>query len=86
MQAPQQSEPLKPKCRDMHKVERKETVYSICRMYGITEEELLAANPEIVNKKLKKGKRYYFKVRAYRTVNGKKVYSSYSAVKSVRVK
>ena len=56
VQAPQQSEPLKPKCRDMHKVERKETVYSICRMYGITEEELIAANPEIKNKKLKKGK------------------------------
>ena len=52
----QQSEGLKPNCRDMHKVERKETVYSISRMYGITEEELIAANPEIRNKKLKKGK------------------------------
>ena len=49
-------EPLKPKCRDMHKIQRKETVYSISRMYGITEEELIAANPEIKNKKLKKGK------------------------------
>ena len=56
VQTPQQSEPLKPKCRDMHKVERKETVYSISRMYGITEDELLAANPEIKDKKLKKGK------------------------------
>ena len=51
-----EDEPLKPKCRDMHRVEKKETVYSISRMYGITEDELLAANPEIVNKKLKKGK------------------------------
>ncbi len=50
------NEPLKPKCRDMHKIARKETVYSISRMYGITEEELLAANPEIKNKKLKRGK------------------------------
>lgn len=49
-------ESLKPKCRDMHKVQRKETVYSISRMYGITEEELIAANPEIKDKKLKKGK------------------------------
>ena len=49
-------ESLKPKCRDMHKIQRKETVYSISRMYGITEEELIAANPEIKNKKLKKGK------------------------------
>ena len=50
------NEPLKPKCRDMHKVERKETVFSISRKYGITEDELIAANPEIKGKKLKKGK------------------------------
>jgi hypothetical protein len=35
---------------------------------------------------LKSGKTYYYKVRAYRNVNGKKVYGSYSAVKSVKVK
>lgn len=38
------------------------------------------------NKKLKSKKKYYYKVRAYRTVNGKKYYSSYSAIKSVKVK
>ena len=38
------------------------------------------------NKKLKKKKTYYYKVRAYRTVNGKKVYSSYSSVAKVKIK
>ena len=41
--------------KDMHKVERKETIYSISREYGITEEELIAANPELKNGKLKRG-------------------------------
>lgn len=45
---------VKPKCRDMHKVGKKETIYSISRQYGISESELLAANPEI-KKGLKKG-------------------------------
>ena len=50
------SEPLKPNCRDMHRVQRKETIYSISKLYGITEEELIAANPELRTKKLKRGK------------------------------
>lgn len=41
--------------KDMHKVERKETIYSISREYGITEEELIAANPELKTGKLKRG-------------------------------
>ena len=47
---------VKPRCRDMHKVGRRETVYSISREYGITEEELIAANPELKGKsKIKRG-------------------------------
>ncbi|MBR2302159.1 MAG: LysM peptidoglycan-binding domain-containing protein [Bacteroidaceae bacterium] len=42
--------------RTTHKVERKETIYSIARKYGITEEQLKKANPqeELHKKKLKK--------------------------------
>lgn len=39
-----------------------------------------------VNKKLKKGKTYYYKVRAYKTVSKKKIYGNFSTVKSVKVK
>lgn len=41
--------------KEMHKVERKETIFSICQEYGITQEELLAMNPELKNGKLRKG-------------------------------
>jgi len=35
-------------------------------------------------KKMKRGRKYYFKIRAYRTVNGKRIYGPYSSVKSLR--
>lgn len=38
-----------------------------------------------VNKNLKKGQNYYYKVKAYRAVDGKTVYGAYSSVKKVRV-
>lgn len=43
--------------RDMHKVKRKETIYSIARDYGITVDELIRANPEMATPDyvLKKG-------------------------------
>ena len=37
-----------------HKVERKESVESICQLYGITKEELIKANPELKEQKLKR--------------------------------
>ncbi len=38
------------------------------------------------NKKLKKNKKYFYKVRAYRTVKGKTIYGAFSAKKSVSIK
>jgi len=35
---------------------------------------------------LKKNKKYYFKIRTYRNVDGKKIYSSYSSIKSIKIK
>lgn len=48
--------PVESRCRDMHKVKRKETIFSISREYGISEAELIAANPELKGEpKIKKG-------------------------------
>ena len=38
------------------------------------------------DKKLKRGKTCYYKVRAYSKVNGKKLYGGFSAVKKITVK
>lgn len=55
--APEPQGIAKSDCKEMHKVGRKETVYGIARQYGITEDELKAANPEMKapDFKLKKG-------------------------------
>lgn len=38
---------IQSRCKDMHKVKRRETIFSVSREYGITEQELIAANPEL---------------------------------------
>ncbi|MDE6761344.1 MAG: glycoside hydrolase family 5 protein [Lachnospiraceae bacterium] len=63
--------------------------YQIC--YG-TSKNFAKAKKKTVKKtvytltKLKKGKTYYIKVRAYKKQNGKTYYSTYSKVKKVKVK
>lgn len=46
----------------------------------------LKADKVKYSKKLTKGKKYYFKVRAYKKAGGKTVYGSFSFVKSVKIK
>ena len=46
--------PVQSRCKEMHKVSRKETVFSVSREYGISEQELIAANPEL-KEGMKKG-------------------------------
>lgn len=48
--------PVQSNCKEMHRVKRKETIFSISREYGITTAELIAANPELNNQSdIKKG-------------------------------
>ena len=51
-------------------------------------EQVNVAKPKSVSLKTIKAakKKYYVRVRTYKTVNGKKVYSSWSKVKSVKTK
>lgn len=42
-------------CKQTHLVQKKETIYGIAHQYGITEDELIAANPILSKGKLKKG-------------------------------
>lgn len=62
--------------------------YSTSKKFTKKTTKSVTVNGTSVNKKiagLKKGK-YFVRVRAFDTVNGKKVYSKYTAVKSVKVK
>ena len=44
-----------PLCKMLYEVKKKETLYSISQAFGLTVDELIAANPPLKDKKLKKG-------------------------------
>lgn len=46
--------PVQSRCKEMHKVKRRETIFSVSREYGISEQELIDANPEL-KKGMKRG-------------------------------
>lgn len=51
-----QQQGVESRCREMHRVKKKETLFSISRQYGISQQQLIAANPELRGSdKLKKG-------------------------------
>ena len=52
--------------------------------YVCVKKNLKAA--KYTDKKLKKGKTYYYKVRAYKKVSGKTITGAYSAIRKVKVK
>ncbi len=47
--------PVQSRCREMHKVQKKESLFSISRQYGVTEADIIAANPELKSGNVKKG-------------------------------
>ncbi len=49
----------RPKYKATHEVQKKETIYAISRQYGISEAELIEANPQLKKNKLKKGEIIY---------------------------
>ena len=49
-------------------------------------EKLTAAKTAVTVSKLKSGKKHYVRLRAYKLVNGQKVYSEWGKVKKVKVK
>ena len=49
------STPNRPRYKTLHEVQKKETLYSISRQYGITVDQLVEANPDLKKTKLKKG-------------------------------
>lgn len=63
-------------------------IYEASRKNGTFKKvKKLGAGKSAFTKKYQKGnKKYYYKMRSYKIVNGKKIYSSYSPVKSGKVK
>lgn len=62
------------------------TVYQSVKKNSSYKTVQTARSVSFYSRQLKKAKTYYFKVRAYRTVNGKKIYGAYSSIASCKVK
>ena len=54
--------------------------------YSVIKTVTKQSTVKYTNKKLKSKKTYYYKVRAYKKVNGKLVYGSYSKIVKIKAK
>lgn len=61
-------------------------VYRATSKKGTYRAIVTVKKPMYVNKGLKKGKKYYYKVLPYRNVNGKKIKGTYSTVKAIIIR
>lgn len=61
-------------------------IYSMSGKKGTYKKIAVCKGNKYTNKKLSGKKTYYYKVRAYKTMNGKKYYSSWSNVKKITLK
>ncbi|MGN0468229.1 MAG: leucine-rich repeat protein [Acutalibacteraceae bacterium] len=62
------------------------TVYYSTSKNGTYKKLATTTGTSYTNKKLSSGKTYYFKVAAYKTVDGKNIYGAYSSVKYAKIK
>lgn len=61
-------------------------VYMATSKYGTYKLVGTTTSSSYTKSNLTKGKTYYFKVRAYRSVSGKMIYGNYSTVKYIKCK
>ena len=60
--------------------------YKKVKTVTVTKKNKKKKTLSLIQKKLKKKKTYYYKIRYYKKLNGRNVYSEFSAVKKVKIK
>lgn len=63
-----------------------EVQYALNKKFTKQKKSKLVTKPKLTVKKLKKGKTYYFRVRAYKINHGKKVYGKWTSIKKVKIR
>lgn len=74
------------KWKNLSKADGYQIQYALNKKFQKAKVKNVKKVSKAVIKKLKSGKKYYVRIRAYTKTNGKKAYSKYSTVKSIKVK